>query len=318
MIVIFDKPKPASNKANMAAIIPNHSSSKQSGFTLVELLVGLALTVFIGTIAITYMWSSSQVFRVQTNDSLSQENARFALELLSQNIRLAGQNRPTDGSLNLDVVYQGEVCAGDDRSSANGNNSACTVDTLIDSADVLASDRFAVDYLADRNFTGCNGTNFNASSVLPQRLINVFWVADLDDDGIRSLYCQTINVTTGAGDVNNGAAQPLIDGVDAIQVQYGVSADEDTDRFRRIQRYQSYDNMIADGGVAATRRVRAIRIALLVSSGVGSEDGDGRGDILTEVAQDRNYQLLDETIDIDEEQVFRQVYSTTVAIPNTF
>ena len=289
---------------------------RQAGFTLVELLVGLALTVFISAIAITYMYSSTQVFRVQTNDSLSHENARFALELLSQNIRLAGQNRPTDISTTLDVVYNGTACTADDASNVNGNTSRCTVDTLIADAGTLASDRLAVDYLAISDITGCNGTVFNATTLAPLHLVNVFWVADLDANGISSLYCQTIDATAnGASNVNGGTAQPLIDGIDAMQIQYGVSTGAGTEL---IQRYQSYTNLIAQGGVAATRNVKAIRLALLVNSGLGSQDGDGNAEVSLEIADNRTYQLLDETLNIDDDQVFRQVYSTTIAIPNTF
>ena len=286
--------------------------SRQKGFTLVELLVGLILTVFISAIAITYMWSSSQVFRVQTNDSLSHENARYALELLSQHIRLAGQNRPNSIDTILDVVYNGSLCAADDASNADGNTAVCTVDTLINNATTLASDRLAVDYLATANVDGCNGVTFNASVASPQELINVFWVADLDNDDINSLYCQTINVTSST--VNGGTAQPLIDGIDAMQIQYGI-ADPASDL---VQRYQSYTNLIADGGPTAARNVKAIRLALLVNSGIGSDQGTNIGDVALETAENRSYQLLDETIDINDDRVFRQVYSTTIAIPNTF
>lgn len=291
--------------------------NKQGGFTLVELLVGLILTVFISAIAITYMWSSAQVFRTQTNDSLSHENARYALELLSQNIRLAGQNRPNNIAETLDVVYNGDTCAADDGNNANGDVNACTVDTLINDPDVLASDRLAVDYLAITNVTGCNGIVFNATVVTPQRLVNVFWVADVDGDGIRSLYCQTINVTNDVANVNGGTAQPLIDGIDAMQIQYGVATGVDVDPFNPIQRYQSYTNLIASGGLRATGNVKAIRLALLVNSGLAAADGGARGDVLLEAAQDRTYQLLDEAVTVADERVFRQIYSTTIAIPNT-
>ena len=55
------------------------NKTSMSGFTLVELLVGLVLTLFISAIAITYMISTSQSFKAQTNDALSQENASLLL-----------------------------------------------------------------------------------------------------------------------------------------------------------------------------------------------------------------------------------------------
>ena len=111
-----------------------NSYAKQTGFTLVELLVGLILTVFISAIAITYMVSSSQAFRVQTNDSLSHENARYALEVLSQNVRLAGLNPQNDITQQLDVVYLGTGCeAGNEGSNSGSAAGQCTVDDLSNS-----------------------------------------------------------------------------------------------------------------------------------------------------------------------------------------
>ncbi len=279
----------------------------QRGFTLVELLVGLVLTLFISAIAITYMVASSQSFRVQANDSLSQENARYALEILSQNVRLAGFDPLNNIGTNLDVIYTGTGCEAAEQGQNSGTE-ICTQDGLTANANGINSDRFAVEYIVDGNFTACNGALINASPVNTQRLANVFWTADIDLDGVRSLYCQTINVN-GGNNVGGAPAQPIIDGVDAIQVQYGVAENPDG----LIQSYQSYDNLIAGGLVAQTRNVKAIRIALLVNGGFASA-----GDSQLEVTQDRTYQLLDATVSVNADRLLRQVYSTTIATPNNF
>ena len=280
-----------------------NSYAKQTGFTLVELLVGLVLTVFISAIAITYMVSSSQAFRVQTNDSLSHENARYALEVLSQNVRLAGLNPQNDITQQLDVVYLGTGCeAGNEGSNSGSAAGQCTVDDLSNS-----SDRFAVDYIADSDIEGCNGAEITASIANQVRVANIFWTADLDNDGVRSLYCQTINVTTGSDEGTD--ARPLIDGVDAMQVQYGVATDVNVDPNNYIERYQSFSNL----GAGDNTNVKAIRIALLINSGLS-----GVGDTQLEDPVNRQYQLLDASVDINDDRVFRQVYSTTIAVPNTF
>ena len=288
---------------------------KQHGFTLVELLVGLILTIFISAIAITYMVSSSQSFRVQTADSLSHENARFALELLSQNIRLGGYSEIEEArTFPLDGIYLGNNSGNTEDSNANGDNNACTADDLANT-----SDRLAVDYIANTNVTGCNGSIVNANNAAPQRMVNVFWTADLDGDGVRSLYCQTLNVTPGAAAVAPGAAQAIIDGVDALQVQYGVTfGDDSTNPAQTIQRYQSFDNLInsvtpdSDPRLT-TRNVKAVRLALLVNSGL-ADDGDNQ----LERPEERTYQLLDASVTIPDDRILRQIYTTTIAIPNNF
>ena len=282
---------------------------QQSGFTLVELLVGLFLSLFIIGIAITYMTSSSRSFRVQTNESLIQENARFALEVLTQNFRLAGLNSSNSFANTMDVIYSGATCPADETSQADGTagGTACTKDGANNGTD-NNSDRVAIDYMVDNsksgvnvNVTGCNSHVITVNAGTEVRLASVFWSADIDGDAVRSLYCQTYNLNTNLAE---GAAIPLIDGVDRLQVQYGVDADNDG----LIERYQSFTNM----GAANSNDVRAIRIALLLNGGANPDQGFD-----SEETASRSYSLLEAPVSTFNDRTLRQIYSTTVLVPNT-
>lgn len=63
---------------------------KQHGFTLVELMVAMTLGLFLLGGVITILTASHQTYRV--NDALArmQENARYAFQVLSRDIRMAG------------------------------------------------------------------------------------------------------------------------------------------------------------------------------------------------------------------------------------
>ena len=64
--------------------------SRQSGLSLVELMVALAIG-FVGVASIGYLYvGSQQSFRIQDSLSTIQENSRFALDTMSQGIRMAG------------------------------------------------------------------------------------------------------------------------------------------------------------------------------------------------------------------------------------
>lgn len=281
------------------------------GFTLVELLIGLVLSLFIAGIALTYFVSSSKTFRAQTGESVVQENARFALESLSMNFRLAGMNPSNDFAASLDVIYKGTKC-GSGEAGVNDNatgTAACTREgtTGTGSSANPNSDRVAIDYIVDAgssatNLTinGCNGSPITVVAGSNVHLISNFWTADIDGDGVRSLYCQTINLDTGLAE---GVAQPLIDGVDRMQVQYGVDVDENG----IIERYQSLTNLGAN-----IKKVRAIRLALLINSGLGIET-----DTVTEEVVQRSYTLLDAPTENFTDWQFRNIYTTTVALPNT-
>lgn len=283
-----------------------------AGFTLVELLVGLFLSLVIGTLALTFMVSSAQSFKVQSNDSISNENARFVLELLSQNIRLAGLNPDNDFTFNLDVIYNGNLCPNDESGITDGDNTACTVDNLANQ-----SDRFAIDFVAtDANVVNaCNGQTITVPTGTSVRLAYVFWVADLDaiPDGIRSLYCQPIDLTA---ETPIGNPLPLVDGVDRLQVQYGVDVlDAAGTSDGIIDRYQSYTNLVAAAPAnptLVTRQVKTVRFAVLVNSGLANNDSN------TEQPINTSYQLLDSpAIQINNDRILRQVYSSTVLLPNS-
>lgn len=74
----------------------NHLSpsnrSRQRGFTIVELMIALVLSLVVVGGAISIYLNNQESFR--TNDSLAkiQENTRFAFELLARDIREAGSN----------------------------------------------------------------------------------------------------------------------------------------------------------------------------------------------------------------------------------
>ncbi|MGK0375895.1 MAG: prepilin-type N-terminal cleavage/methylation domain-containing protein [Arenicella sp.] len=289
--------------------IVNKDINAQRGFTLVELMVGLVLSVFIIGIAITYMVTSAMTFRVQTNEALIQENARFALEVLTQNFRLAGLNPSNKFDNNLDVIYSGAKCSANESSIADNaaGNTACTKDGANNTTD-NNSDRIAVDYVIDATKStvavvvdGCNSHKITVNAGAEARLASVFWSADIDGDLVRSLYCQTFNLDTETAE---GVALPLIDGVDRVQFQYGVDSDNDG----VVERYQSFTNL----GAANSGNVRSIRISILLNGGASRDRN-----LDSEVKEIRKYTLLDAPFSSFDDRELRQVYSTTVLIPNT-
>lgn len=285
-----------------------NDSFGQRGFTLVELLVGLVVSLFIIGVTITYMTTSSRAFRVQTNESLIQENARFALEVLTQNFRLAGLNPSNNFDNDLAFLYVDANCADGEAGLTDGGagSAACTRDGAFDNTE-NNSDRIAIDYMVDASksgtdliVNGCNGAAITVPSGTEVRLANIFWSGDIDGDQVRSLYCQTFNVSTSQAE---GAALPLVDGVDRLQFQYGVDADNDG----IIERYQSLTNL----GMANTTIIRSIRVAMLLNGGAGEDQN-----LDTEDNINRTYTLLDAPSSSFSDRELRQVYSTTVLIPN--
>jgi len=61
----------------------------QGGFTLVELLVGMVVGLFLMAVVVQLFLSNKQAYRLQEQLARAQENGRFALEFISRDLRQA-------------------------------------------------------------------------------------------------------------------------------------------------------------------------------------------------------------------------------------
>lgn len=280
----------------MNNMIKTMKHSSETGFTLVELLIGLLVSLFILAIAVTFLVTSSRTLVNQSSEDLIQENARFAFEILSSNVRLSGYNESADENVITEGIFDDTIC--DANSDCNGNSVNYDLSGV-----QIDSDSIAFDYVIN-NGTTCTGSQITSET----KVVTVFFVADLDGDGVASLNCRSYEseldlLTQNFINYNepNGALS-IIDGVDSMQIQYGIDVNVDGS----IERYSSYDNVTA----ANKANVLALKIGLLVSSGQTIA-----GDQNTIVNQARTYQVLDGQNTITD-GLLRQIYSTTIFLPN--
>jgi len=68
----------------------NKNVKQQLGLTLIELMIAMVLGLLITGGMIELFINSKQIYRVQENQSRLQENARFAINFLGKDIRMAG------------------------------------------------------------------------------------------------------------------------------------------------------------------------------------------------------------------------------------
>ena len=281
------------------------------GFTLVELMIGLLISLGVGAVAITYLTTSSQILANQNSEDVIQENVRFAFELISSTVRLAGSNVSLNPQTNLDgekPVYRGAICAGG--SDCNSDNQVITLGNIIGGnvAQTTESDAAAFSYIANTGTT-CTGVPITRE----QQVVTQFFVADLDNDGVASLYCQayvafqdfvTQNFT-GHRAINPAVA--LIDGVEALQIQYGLDVDQTSDS--SVDSYVSYPN-VADTQFV---NIRSVKIGFLFSN--AQEDAS-----LSMTEQNNlgnvTYQIMDGSASVSG-RILRQVATTTVFLPNS-
>lgn len=242
----------------------------QSGLSLVELLIAMALGLILTLGALQMMLSSQSLYR--TTDSLSriQESGRFALDFLAKDIRMAGYN-----SLNLVSLYD-EAC---------GTFTSCT-----DDGGGSTSDRIGI-MLQPSQAVDCIGNTLTDSVV-----VNVYYLQAVA--GVSSLYCRGYNPTTSSW---LGAEQPLIDGVENMQILYGIKTVDADGEFLAVNNY------IPASAAVSYENVATVRIALLVNNG----QANGDGDLAT-----RTFTLLNAPQLSFNDKHQRQIYTSTIAINN--
>jgi type IV pilus assembly protein PilW len=251
-----------------------NSPTKQAGLSLIELMISVTLGLILMTAAVSSMLSTKQTYAVNDDLSRSQENGRLALDLMVKDLRMAGYRNPINGS--APELFLSTACGSIDPCTSNGEGAG------------TASDRFAVQFDPPE---GGPELDCTGAAVAPKDLIaNIYQITT--SNGINSLTCQTFNVTTNT----LGNPQPLINGVDSLQILYGIGPGDSATRF------------VSADDVADWSEVKAARLAVLVSN--GAVIGSARD-------RDRSYIVLDADKQTYTDKHARSIYSTTVYFNNS-
>lgn len=293
---------------------------RQCGLTLIELMISVTIGLVFIFGAVTFLVSGHQSFRAQNSGSRIQENARFALDILKEHVRMAGYNDTTSSLLDLPALIYRGACDTINGQTAN----PCSDDTTTDQGDRLA--------MALRIPTGATGVAAqdcvgSPLTALNEHVVNVFWVEQDSSSGVSSLYCRGYNPDTNTW--YGTAAQPLVDGIEQMQVQYGL-VDGNTSSTGntpssgtggRVDRYLNATELQTLDAANATRNywgdVRSVRIALLVSAGAEQAADDGANTLSSDtLASYQTFTLLDGAAYTPAETRIRRVFSTTITLNN--
>ncbi|ARN75473.1 PilW family protein [Oceanicoccus sagamiensis] len=275
------------------------SQQRQQGLTLIELMISVALASVLMGAALQFITSTRQAYELANDISMVQENGRMALDILTKDVRMAGsRNRLVGDGMVPDFFFSTYT------TDSYTLNASTTASALLSNT----SDRIAVEYdpPGDNPRPGdekaisitektCLGTDIAAEENI---IANVYTVEDRDDDGVNSLYCQSYDVT--AASWLDGAPEPLVDGIDNMQVLYGIATD--------VANPDSVTMYVSADRVSSWSNIRSARISLLVSSGMASAFA---------IDKLRQYQLLDSGLLSITDRQPRRIYSTTVQFNNT-
>lgn len=259
---------------------PPRTVGAHSGFTLVEMMVALALGLLLALVVAQLFANTRQANRSTEDGARLQENARYAAAVIGRVVRMAGY-KSNPAALST-VIYPEFVAP-----ALNG----------LDGAGLIPSDTLEVRYqgtgpvtgVADGTVLDCLGVPVAPDFAGTAVSYNRFHIKQ-GADGRNALFCNTDAVNAAA----NGTE--LVPGVDAMQVLFGEDRDADG----------SVDRFVAPQTVGLNiDNVLAVRVYLLMA---GSEDVRVSGGALVFTMAGQAYNYGDRKI--------RRVVTTTVALRN--
>ena len=262
-------------------------STRQKGLSIIELLVAMVIGLILLLGVSQVFLSSRQTFA--TNDAMTklQENGRFALEFIAATARQAGYLSP-GSSEGMPFPVEPINCG-----------KAATVCSLNGAGNLPDRVSFSAEpaVVIDGSLRDCAGSAVPANKVV----INSYFIIPPDvNNPHSSLGCSSFVIGDGPRSVN----QRLIDGIESLQVLYGIASNADP---FSVGSFISADRVEAQN---KWKDVLAVRIAVLANS----------LDPVSPPPVQRNYYLLDAPpiTPAAGDQLSRQIFTTTVQLKNIY
>lgn len=267
----------------------------QAGLSIVELLVALVISMLLMTGVVQVFLASKQTYASNEAASRLQENGRFALEFIAQSARHAGYVEAAN--ITVDPLPRPII------PPSVGNNcdaGLCSTQGTADNQNASDSVSFSFQpRVLEGARRDCLGKTSGISAT--DIIINNFYIA-YEGAGTASLACASRNVSQNA-DISikpeqSHEANILVEGIDALQVQYGIATTGNVSRYVSADRLSEQD----------WNNVVAVRIAVLANS---------IDRVSPSPPAERQYVLLDAAPLSFTDGKARQVFTSTIKLRNT-
>ena len=276
----------------------NSIYTRERGFTLMELMISMALGVVVSIAAVQLFITGFSSYNLQKGLGDVNENGRFGLEFMARNIRVS-QYSPNVGQ-NVMTVLQGAVVSDvsqlPDGTAASVSSNNTTTVGLNGNSDQLVVRTWVP--ATDNTQRDCEGNSVTGGRYVVSRF---FLRADSASGSSAALVCDAGTYVTpldAAVTGFGGTGVVLLPTVDNFQVLYGVAAAGST-----TLPIVSYVTSAQIG----TSTVLAVRIAALVRSSETVNNLRGTSP---------SYNLLGESLTPTDTNILRRVFVSTVALRN--
>ena len=273
-------------------------SLKQKGFSLIELMISLALGLIISSAVVQVMISNNSTERLNRSIASVQENGRFIIARLRNDLIMTGRYDMLRPDLNndVDIVVEAAFVHNNPIPVVSDFSHGLTKGVIEGAG--TASDTLMVALQASQDCSGATHGYVDDDFMV----VNEYFVEG------TSLKCRGFDGRVLRGlkvEVDNDSAYTLLDDVTSFQVQYGVTDNiASKDNSARPVKFIEADTLGAEKAAGAL--VVAIRIALLLKA-----DSDV---IINPIPQ---FKLLgEEPIQPSEKRLYKQ-FETTITLRNS-
>lgn len=250
-------------------------SKAQAGLSIVELLVALVISMLLMTGVVQVFLASKQTYASNEAASRLQENGRFALEFIAQSARHAGYVEAANNT--LDPLPRPIATA----TQGTEDNPS---DSIAFSFQPRLMDGARRDCLGNTNIGGSNIENTDV-------IINHYSI-EYEGTEASALACSSRHASKNTENTKS----VLVEGIDALQVQYGIGTAGNVTQYISADRVTNWNNVLA------------VRIAVLANS---------IEQVNPAPPPDRQYVLLDAAPLSFADGKARQVFTTTIKLRNT-
>lgn len=324
--------------------IPFFRPLQQQGFTLMELMVALALGLLITAAAVQVFIGGLLTSRMQEANAELQNSGVFGLDYVTRDLRLANYINTANPDLNEETPWGGVVLTAIDATTSNANlpipatapfiskgllsHSVGTGDTLstvanewqgLSNVDV-ASDQLTIQFVAPNDMLNCEGNNVRAGDYVIQRYFLRRANAALTTGTDYGLACDANNPTVAPATVTaqptsitglGGAGELIMPRVDHFTVQLGVKNTANGMAYYTINQYRTLAQTARTAGNQPPRIV-SVKLAVLVRSIDTTRSKEIKETL------NSNINILNQSVSLTDQdtEYARRVYSTVVTFRN--
>jgi type IV pilus assembly protein PilW len=260
------------------SVIDQCTLPRQSGLTIVELLISATLGLVIALAAMALLLSSKNAYIAQEENVGLQDTGRYAIESITRAIHQAAYENwdKVDAPVVSTASLSASIFGLDSRSLKSATIAVTSpVKTAVNGSDVLAVRFFGVGFGTNGDGTIINCAGFgvaapSADTAEQDRGWSIFYVA-ADSTGVPELRCKYKGK-------NSWSSEAIARGVESFQVLYGLDTDGDglPNGFMHASDIDAVDDaLILIGADAAAKaldkntkthwkKIVAIKVAMLV------------------------------------------------------